>query len=55
MYRQGIQVLKTDAERHVLAQNKVQEALCQKQIASAHASIAESYMTDPLCDEPDAE
>jgi len=26
-----------------------------RQMASAHASIAESYMTEPLCDDSDAE
>ena len=33
----------------------MQAQLCLKQIASAHASIAESYMTEPLCDGSDAE
>ncbi len=30
-------------------------ALTTRQQASAYASIAELYMTEPLCDEPDAE
>jgi Tfp pilus assembly protein PilF len=55
MYIQGIKVLKTDYERFKASLNKTQENLCKKQMASAHASIAESYMTEPLCDEPDAE
>ena len=55
MYKQGIQVLTADQERHRVSQNQAQEFLCQKQIAAAHASIAESYMTEPLCDDSDAE
>ena len=55
MYFKGIKVMRRDAERYQLIQNQTQIKLCQKQIASAHASIAESYMTEPLCDEEDAE
>jgi len=35
--------------------NKAQVALTIRQQASAFASIAELYMTEPLCDETDAE
>ena len=55
MYTKGIKVMNQDLERYRQVQDKEQEALCRKQISSAHASIAESYMTEPLCDEPDAE
>ena len=55
MYTKGIKVMNQDLERYRLINDKDQEQLCCKHIASAHASIAESYMTEPLCDEPDAE
>ena len=55
MQRKGIAVMKSDMERYRLADNQVQEQHLRKQIATAHASIAESYMSEPLCDDSDAE
>ena len=55
MYKRGIEVLKADQERYAMQLNKVQVALTLRQQASAFASIAEIYMTEPLCDEADAE
>ena len=55
MYQKGIQVLSKDAEKHQLTNNVDMLTLCQRQMASGHASIAETYMTEPLCDEPTAE
>ena len=47
--------MKADAQRYQVSQNEAQMQLCQKQIASAYASIAESYKVEPLCDDSDAE
>ena len=55
MYQQGIQVLEKDLQVYKDANNHPQFNLTVKQKASAFASIAELYMQDPLCDEPDAE
>ena len=55
MYQKGIQVLRGDAERYRKSLNTAQETLCLRQIAAAHASIAETYMLEPLCDDSDAE
>ena len=55
IYRKGILVLDSDSERPTKSLNNLQAALCKRQTASALASIAESYMTEPLCDEPNAE
>ena len=55
MYLKGMLVLRNDAERFKQGLNQLQEQHCMRQIASAHASVAESYMTEPMCDEPDAE
>lgn len=55
IYRKGIQVLDADFERHTTALNATQAALVKRQSASALASIAELYMTVPLCDEINAE
>ena len=55
MYLKGISVLQGDHSRFQQSLNSGQEAHCLRQMASAHASIAESYMTEPLCDDSDAE
>ena len=55
MYKKGIQVLSKDVAKHELTNNAAMLELCKRQMASGHASIAESYMTEPLCDEADAE
>ena len=57
MYKKGIETLKND----ILKINEndsnysQQLQLVNQQQASALASIAELYMTEPLCDEDDAE
>ena len=55
LYQKGISVLRGDAERFTATLNEPQAQHCMRQVATAHASIAESYMTEPLCDEPEAE
>ena len=55
MYLKGIKVLQGDHSRFQQSLNSGQEAHTLRQMASAHASIAESYMTEPLCDDSDAE
>jgi hypothetical protein len=55
MYQRGIQVLEKDLQVYMSSNNQSQVNLTIKQKASAFASIAELYMQDPLCDEPDAE
>ena len=55
MYQKGITVLRNDAIRFQQGLNETQAQHCLRQAASAHASIAESYMTEPLCDDSDAE
>lgn len=55
MYRKGIEVLKSDHKRYTATLNTVQANMVLKQQASALASIAELYMTEPLCDDSDAE
>ena len=48
-------MLDLDHERHVKSLNTAQAELVKRQSASALASVAELYMTVPLCDEPNAE
>jgi len=55
MYKRGIEILKSDQARFAMQLNKAQVALTTRQQASAFASIAELYMTEPLCDEAEAE
>ena len=55
MYRKGIQVLQGDHQKYEQTYNQPLANLALKQSASALACIAELYMTEPLCDEPDAE
>lgn len=55
MYRKGIDVLHNDQRRYEIIHEQAQAQLRQRQRASAYASIAEEYMTEPLCDLPEAE
>ena len=55
MYRKGIEVLNIDKEIAQQGNNVDQVAMLTRQMASALASIAELFMTEPLCDEPNAE
>lgn len=55
MYHKGIEILKKDFIRYQQLESPSQATLCLKQQASALASIAELYMTEPLCDDDDAE
>lgn len=55
LYREGIRVLESDATRHADSHSEAMSALAVRQRASAMASIAELYMTAPLCDEANAE
>ena len=55
MYKKGIEVLEIDRDIVKQANNQEQVLMLTKQIASGLASIAELFMTEPLCDEPNAE
>lgn len=54
-YRKGIEILMHDQNRHQQSNDLQAAQLAEKQRASAHACIAELYMTPPLCDEQGAE
>lgn len=45
----------SDESRYEMIFDQSQASLAKKQRASAYACVAEIYMTEPLCDEPNAE
>eukprot|EP00347_Sterkiella_histriomuscorum_P001421 403372102 len=55
MYRKGIEVFQKDLVGLKAAGMHEEAKLINKQTASAFSSIAELFMSEPLCDEPDAE
>ena len=46
MYKKGIEVLKMDSNRYKSGLRTDEAAVAMKHVASAHASIANIYMTD---------
>ena len=46
MYKKGIEVLKSDADRYKTGHRNDDAAVAMKHVASAYASIANIYMTD---------
>jgi len=46
MYKKGIEVLKSDADRYKTGLRNDDAAIAMKHVASAYASIANIYMTD---------